>query len=95
MIVFGLKFTKQRLGPGAYVYIHTIFGGVKEYGKCKVPMQFVTPECVTYRELEVEVNEIIKNLEKVKKEAARKFGVSGSRKKGKGSRALRQSTVNA
>lgn len=83
MLTFGIDFFKQPEefpGPDrAYVFIDTLMGGVVKQGKGKVPKQYVTPECVTYRELNVD--KIIKDLERVKKVAARKFGVAATKRR--------------
>jgi hypothetical protein len=85
MLTFGLDFFKQPEefpGPDrAYVFIDTLMVGVVKQGKGRVPKRYVTPECVTYRELEINVDKIIKDLERVKKIAARKFGVAATKRR--------------
>lgn len=70
MLTFGLDYLTQPKfpqSPRALVFIDTVSRSVEG------EKQYVTPECVTYPELEANVDKIIKVLERVKKDAAKRF----------------------
>jgi len=58
-------------GPScAYIYVKTYTTEKDTNGKNQI---FITPDCVTLKELDEQINQLIKELEEIRKKAIRLF----------------------
>lgn len=46
---------------------------VKTYGAMEDGVPLITPDCVTFKELDISIDELIRELEEIRKKARRKF----------------------